>query len=286
MTEHAVIAISRVNAVVRGRCEMCPDCGRRGRCRRAGVLATHAGAPSRDRLGSTRRRRRLKLRGAAAPGAPTLPAPAVARLPSKLVHRPTATAGRGAGGVGTRRHTCRSLCALSYRRLKPEARASDRACRACAARPRSRAWRESRGTRPPWRRWPPRARRLEPGAIRVGLFGGRLGGDDAVDRASSSRISWPASAPFGLNSRSGFLWALASATASEATAPTNSPRPAPSAAPMTVFSAAAVSFASSIGPPGSDSEIAMPATNGARLIRAQSSSVKSALPVIPAPCDR
>ncbi len=38
-------------------------------------------------------------------------------------------------------------------------RASRRACRASSARPRSRAPRGSRRTRPPWPRWPPRARR-------------------------------------------------------------------------------------------------------------------------------
>ena len=37
------------------------------------------------------------------------------------------------------------------------------------------------------------------------------------------------------------------------------------------------SFAASMGPPGSASEIAIPATIGARTIRAHSSSVKSSL---------
>src|SRR5690349_3970510 len=44
---------------------------------------------------------------------------------------------------------------------------------------------------------------------------------------------------------------------------------------------AIVSFAASIGPPGSASEIARPATNGARTIRAQSSSEKSLFVVTP-----
>src|SRR3954454_7656660 len=63
-------------------------------------------------------------------------------------------------------------------------------------------------------------------------------------------------------------------------ASTSSPRPPVPAAPTTDFRVADVSLTTSIGPPGSDSEIAMPATNGARLSRAHSSSVKSALPVI------
>src|ERR1700761_8716204 len=46
-------------------------------------------------------------------------------------------------------------------------------------------------------------------------------------------------------------------------------------------SVAMVSFVASIGPPGSASEIAMPATNGARTIRAHSSSVKSLFVVTP-----
>ena len=66
---------------------------------------------------------------------------------------------------------------------------------------------------------------------------------------------------------------------SPATAPTNPPR-LPCSAPVTVFNVAAVSFANSIGPPGSENVIAMPATNGARLSRVHSSSLKSALPVI------
>ena len=48
----------------------------------------------------------------------------------------------------------------------------------------------------------------------------------------------------------------------------------------TVFSVAEVSLTSSIGPPGSASEIAIPATNGPRLSRVHSSSPKSALVVI------
>jgi hypothetical protein len=46
------------------------------------------------------------------------------------------------------------------------------------------------------------------------------------------------------------------------------------------LSVAAVSLTASIGPPGSAREMASPATNGARLSRAHSSSVKSALDVI------
>ena len=45
------------------------------------------------------------------------------------------------------------------------------------------------------------------------------------------------------------------------------------------FSDALVSLASSIGPPGSAREIAIPATNGARRTRTHSSSVKSLLVV-------
>src|SRR3954452_12767507 len=74
--------------------------------------------------------------------------------------------------------------------------------------------------------------------------------------------------------------------ASVATAWTNAPRLVSCAAWSTAFSDAAVSFASSIGPPGSDSEIAMPATNGARLTRVHSSVVKSALSVIHGPLAR
>ena len=44
---------------------------------------------------------------------------------------------------------------------------------------------------------------------------------------------------------------------------------------VAVFSVAIVSLVASIGPPGSASEIAIPATNGARTIRRHSSSVKS-----------
>ena len=43
-----------------------------------------------------------------------------------------------------------------------------------------------------------------------------------------------------------------------------------------------VSFVASIGPPGSASEIAMPATNGARTTRDHSSSVKSLFVVMAA----
>ena len=98
---------------------------------------------------------------------------------------------------------------------------------------------------------------------------------------SSSRISTPAFAPLpGLNPVSGFLRCLESSATSRAIAATRSPRPPASAAPSTVFSVADVSLTASIGPPGSASEIAMPATNGARLIRAHSASVKSAFEVI------
>ena len=45
------------------------------------------------------------------------------------------------------------------------------------------------------------------------------------------------------------------------------------------FIVAIVSLAASIGPPGSASEIASPATNGARTIRVQSASEKSLLVV-------
>ena len=45
------------------------------------------------------------------------------------------------------------------------------------------------------------------------------------------------------------------------------------------LSVAIVSLAASIGPPGSASEIAMPAMNGARTIRVHSSSVKSSFVV-------
>ena len=48
---------------------------------------------------------------------------------------------------------------------------------------------------------------------------------------------------------------------------------------MAVLSAAIDSFTASIGPPGSASEIAIPATIGERSRRAHSSSVKSALVV-------
>ena len=44
---------------------------------------------------------------------------------------------------------------------------------------------------------------------------------------------------------------------------------------MACFRVAIVSLVASIGPPGSASEIAIPATNGARTIRRHSSSVKS-----------
>src|SRR4051812_29889676 len=97
---------------------------------------------------------------------------------------------------------------------------------------------------------------------------------------SSARISTPAFAPeLGLKPPSGFLRCAASATTSLAIAPGSSPRPPPSA-PRTVLSVAAVSLTASIGPPGSAREIAIPATNGARLSRAHSSSVKSTLVVI------
>ena len=93
---------------------------------------------------------------------------------------------------------------------------------------------------------------------------------------SSSTISTAAVAPFGLKPPSGFLRCFASSTVSRASAWTNSPWSPASAACVTVFNAAEVSLTASIGPPGSAIEIDRPATNGARLSRAHSSSVKSA----------
>src|SRR6187455_2489376 len=52
---------------------------------------------------------------------------------------------------------------------------------------------------------------------------------------------------------------------------------------MIVFSEAIDSLSASIGPPGSASEIARPATSGARPSRVHSSSVKSALVVMSGP---
>ena len=98
-----------------------------------------------------------------------------------------------------------------------------------------------------------------------------------------STISRAAPAPFaGLNPASGLLRCFVSAVTSRAIASTSSPRPPPSAAPTTVRSVAAVSFTASIGPPGSASEIAMPAMNGARLSCVHSSSVKSVFDVMSA----
>src|SRR3954453_1243423 len=67
---------------------------------------------------------------------------------------------------------------------------------------------------------------------------------------------------------------------SAVSASTSSPRPPPSAPASTVFSTAAVSLSASIGPPGSASEMPIPATIGARFSRAHSSSVKSAFEVM------
>src|SRR5688500_3087540 len=50
-----------------------------------------------------------------------------------------------------------------------------------------------------------------------------------------------------------------------------------------LFNAAMVSFVASMGPPGSASEIAIPATKGARTTRDHSSSVKSLFVVIVVP---
>src|ERR671918_897595 len=52
---------------------------------------------------------------------------------------------------------------------------------------------------------------------------------------------------------------------------------------VAALSVAIVSFAVSMGPPGSAREIARPATNGARTIRSQSSSEKSLLVVTARP---
>src|SRR5688572_14769036 len=98
---------------------------------------------------------------------------------------------------------------------------------------------------------------------------------------SSSRISVPAAAPLlGLNPETGFLRSRAWSRTSLAIASTSAPRPLSPAAASTLWRVALVSLNASIGPPGSASEIAMPARNGARLTRVHSSSLKSVLEVM------
>jgi hypothetical protein len=88
---------------------------------------------------------------------------------------------------------------------------------------------------------------------------------------SSSRTIFPASAALsGLNPASGFcFWFIIEAISWE-TATSSSSRVGGVVAALRV---AIVSFAISIGPPGSAIEMASPATNGARRSRIHSSSV-------------
>jgi NADPH:quinone reductase-like Zn-dependent oxidoreductase len=91
---------------------------------------------------------------------------------------------------------------------------------------------------------------------------------------SSSSTCWP---PVGLKSPKGFCRCRVSACTSKATAASSSSWLGGRVADRKV---AVVSLATSIGPPGSASEIATPATNGARRIRVHSWSVKSCLDVM------
>jgi hypothetical protein len=120
----------------------------------------------------------------------------------------------------------------------------------------------------------------QPLAHGVRVLGGRLRRQDAIDLAQLVEdLDARGRALARPKPPSGFFRSRASATASRAIACASSPR-SPASAAVTVFSVAAVSLTASIGPPGSASEIAMPATNGARLRRVHSSSVKSAFVVI------
>src|SRR5918994_4638420 len=104
----------------------------------------------------------------------------------------------------------------------------------------------------------------------------------SLARDSSSTISLPAMAPLGLKSPAGFLRCSASPRTSRASSPVSSSR-CPLAELVTTLTTAEVSFRTSIGPPGSASVIAMPATIGERTSVAHSSSVKSAFVVISRP---
>src|SRR4051794_35269146 len=99
-------------------------------------------------------------------------------------------------------------------------------------------------------------------------------------RESSSRICLPARpAESGLKPLTGFWCRSAIALTSWATSPTRSPRPSWIVVPTTLTTAP-VSLTTSMGPPGSASVIAMPATRGARTMADHSSSLNSAFPVM------
>ena len=170
---------------------------------------------------------------------------------------------------------------LDRRRLSRRGRPR-RAGRASAARARRRARPGSRGTRPPWPRWrcagrrssasretgrAPRASPCRPAA--------------ALTARSSSRISVAGARALGLEAghrvlaMPGLLGEVRRDGLDELAVACPSRR-------LRARSciAALDSLSASIGPPGSASVIAIPATRGARPSRAHSSSVKSALVVM------
>ena len=113
----------------------------------------------------------------------------------------------------------------------------------------------------------------DPRAERLCLLGARLRAGDLVGADISSTISLPARAPRGLKSPTGFLRCSASPRTSRASAPVRSSRCSLDERVTNVTTAEA-SFRTSIGPPGSASVIAMPATIGERTRVAHSSSLK------------
>jgi hypothetical protein len=105
-------------------------------------------------------------------------------------------------------------------------------------------------------------------------WGVALAVTSSLTARSSSSTCWP---PRGLKSPSGFCLCWASAWTSRAIDASSSSWLGGRVADR---SDAMVSLATSIGPPGSASEIATPATSGARRIQVHSSSVKSCLDVM------
>src|SRR4051794_38243984 len=99
-------------------------------------------------------------------------------------------------------------------------------------------------------------------------------------RESSSRICLPARpAESGLKPLTGFWCRSAISLTVWATSPTRSLRPSWIVVPTTLTTAP-VSLTTSMGPPGSASVIAVPATRGARTMADHSSSLNSAFPVM------